>query len=87
MEKEKDYENREYWVAYLELNIMNMFENIKSINMELQSLEFLTKEKKNPEYEINRLKELNDLKNHKMEVVKLTSVNKFIFLINFYKIA
>lgn len=64
-----------------------MFENIKSINMELESLEFLTKEKKNPEYEINRLKELNDLKNHKMEVVKLSSVNKFIFLINFHKIA
>lgn len=80
MEKEKDFENKEYFVAYLELCVLNMFENIKSINMELESLDFLSKERKDPNYEDNRKKELEDLKKNKMEVIKLTSVK---FKINF----
>ncbi len=79
MEKEKDFENREYFVAYLELCILNMFENIKSINMELESLAFLSKERKDPNYEEKRKKEMEDLKKNKMEVVKLTSVGIFLF--------
>lgn len=75
MEKEKDFENREYYVAYLELCVLNMFENIKTISMELESIAFLSKERKDPNYEANRKKELEDLKKNKMEVVKLSSVN------------
>jgi hypothetical protein len=78
MEKEKDFENREYFVAYLELCVLNMFENIKTISMELDSIAFLSKERKDPNYEENRKKELEELKKNKMEVVKLTSVIKFI---------
>ena len=74
MEKEKDFEKREYFVAYLEMCVLNMFENIRSINMELDSIAFLTTEKKNPDYEIIRKKEIDDLRKNKMEVVKLTSV-------------
>lgn len=77
MEKEKDYENRSYWESYLELCVLNMFENIKSISMELDSLKFLKKEKENPNYEYNRKKEIEELKNKKMDIVKLNSVNKF----------
>ena len=75
MEKEKDYENRSFWEAYLEMCVLNMFENIKSIEMEMESLKFLKKEKEDPNYEDKRLKEISDLKNRKMEVVKLNSVN------------
>ena len=74
MEKEKDYENRNFWEAYLELSVLNMFENIKSISMELDSLKFLKKEKEDPNYEENRIKEVAELKNRKMEIVKLNSV-------------
>jgi len=56
-----------------------MFENIKSINMELDSISFLSKERKDPNYELNRKKELEDLKKNKMEVVKLTSVRNLKF--------
>jgi len=78
MEKEKDFENKEYFVIYLELCVLNMFENIKTISMELDSIAFLSKERKDPNYEENRKKELEELKKNKMEVVKLTSVIKFI---------
>lgn len=74
MEKEKDFENREYFVAYLELCVLNMFENVKTIVMEQESIAFLTKERKDPNYEDNRKKELEELKKNKMEVVKLSSV-------------
>lgn len=57
-----------------------MFENIRSINMELESIVFLTKERKDPNYEYKKQKELEELKNRKMEVVKLTSVINLIVL-------
>ena len=77
MEKEKDFENRNFWEDYLQLSVLNMFENIKSVQMELDSLKYLTKEKLNPNYEDNRLKEVAELKSKKMEIVKLNSVNNF----------
>ena len=42
--------------------------------MEQDSIAFLTKERKEPNYEDNRKKELEELKKNKMEVVKLSSV-------------
>ncbi len=74
MEKEKDFENREYFVAYLELCVLNFFENVKTIAMELNSIAYLNKERKDPNYEENMKKELEELKKNRMEVVKLTSV-------------
>jgi hypothetical protein len=77
MEKENQYEDRIFWENYLELSVLNMFENIKSISMEVDSLKFLKKEKEDPTYEYKRLKEIAELKSRKMEVVKLNSVRKF----------
>ena len=51
-----------------------------SINMEFETLKFLKKEKENPNYEENRIKEVAELKSKKMEMVKLNSVNKFFKL-------
>ena len=82
MEKEKDFENRNFWEDYLQLSVLNMFENIKSIQMELDSLKYLTKEKANPNYEDNRMKEIAELKSRKMEIVKLNSVNFSLSLLN-----
>jgi L-fucose mutarotase/ribose pyranase (RbsD/FucU family) len=75
MEKEKDFENRNFWEDYLQLSVLNMFENIKSIQMELDSMKYLKKEKANPNYEENRKKEIEDLRSKKMDIVKLNSVN------------
>jgi hypothetical protein len=76
MEKENQYEDRNFWEAYLELSVLKMFENIKSVSMEVDSLKFLKKEKEDPNYEFNRTKEISELKSRKMEVVKLNSVRK-----------
>ena len=84
MEKDKNYEDRNFWEAYLELCVLNMFENLKSISMEVESLKFLKKEKEDPHYEQKRMKEIADLRTKKMEIVKLNSV-KLKFLIKFYK--
>jgi hypothetical protein len=79
MEKEKDYENRNFWEAYLELCVLNMFENIKSISMEIETLKYLKKEKEDPNYEDKRNKEISDLRSKKMEIVKLNSVKKIFY--------
>ena len=59
MEKEEDYENRNFWEAWLELCVLNMFENIKSLQMESESLSFLKKEKEDPYlYQVSSDKDL-----------------------------
>ena len=42
-------ENREYWISYLNINILKMFENIPMINMEIDALNHMEKMKKEPQ--------------------------------------
>ena len=42
-------ENREYWVSYLNLCIVKMFESIPMINMEIDAINHMEKMKKNPQ--------------------------------------
>ena len=39
-------ENREYWISYLNINILKMFESIPMINMEMDALNHMEKMKK-----------------------------------------
>lgn len=46
IEKEKDYDdNREYWESYLNICVIKMFETIKMIKMEIDSIDYLEKKK------------------------------------------
>ena len=85
MEKEKDYENRTFWEAYLEMCVLNMFENIKSISMEVESLKFLKKERDDPNYEQKKIQDLAESKSRKMEIIKLNSVKISSLIINLIK--
>ena len=67
---EKDVEklddNREYWVAYLNINIVKMFENIPMIKMEIDAINHMEKMKKeNP----NKLPENKDKEHKKIETL------------------
>ena len=72
IEKEKKYDdNREYWQDYLNLCIVKMYDNLKMINMELESISYLEKMKKEKPEELNKKKEPN--KNEKMEILQIKS--------------
>ena len=90
---EKDYEkideNREYWVAYLNINIVKMFENIPMIKMEIDAINHMEKMKKeNP----NKLNEDKNKEHKKIEtltikspedLLKLDPNNKLVKNLNF----
>ena len=42
-------ENREYWISYLNISILKMFESIPMINMEIDALNHMEKMKKEPQ--------------------------------------
>jgi len=42
-------ENREYWISYLNMSILKMFESIPMINMEIDALNHMEKMKKEPQ--------------------------------------
>ena len=42
-------ENREYWISYLNISIVKMFESIPMINMEIDALNHMEKMKKEPQ--------------------------------------
>ena len=46
---EKIDENREYWISYLNMSILKMFESIPMINMEIDALNHMEKMKKEPQ--------------------------------------
>ena len=71
---EKDYEkldeNREYWVDYLNLNIVKMFETIPMIKMEIDAINHMEKMKKeNP----NKLPENKEKEHKKIETLTIKS--------------
>ena len=90
---EKDYEklddNREYWVDYLNINIVKMFENIPMIKMEIDAINHMEKMKKeNP----NKLPEDKNKEHKKIEtltikspedLLKLDPNNKLVKNLNF----
>ena len=72
IEKEKKFDdNREYWQDYLNLCIVKMYENLKMINMEIESIDYLEKMKKENPNELNKKREEN--KNQKMEILQIKS--------------
>ncbi len=90
---EKDYEklddNREYWVDYLNINIVKMYENIPMIKMEIDAINHMEKMKKeNP----NKLPEDKNKEHKKIEtltikspedLLKLDPNNKLVKNLNF----
>jgi hypothetical protein len=58
-----------------------MIENIKMINMELESIKFIKKQKKSGEYETQRELDLKESKNKKMDVLHIKSVLIILFFI------
>ena len=92
IEKEKDThydESREYWESYLNLCIVKMFENLKMINMEIDSLNYLEKMKKEGKNFEEEKPNKNNLKMEKIEIkspedlFKLDPNNNLVKNLNF----
>ena len=45
-------ENREYWISYLNISIVKMFESIPMINMEIDAINHMEKMKKEPQQQM-----------------------------------
>lgn len=73
LEKDVDKldENREYWVDYLNLQIVKMYENIPMINMEIDAVNHLEKMKKEGKNEPPKIE--NPKEKKKMEILTINS--------------
>ena len=49
---DKINENREYWISYLNISIVKMFESIPMINMEIDAINHMEKMKKEPQQQM-----------------------------------
>jgi hypothetical protein len=71
---EKDYEklddNREYWVDYLNINIVKMFETIPSIKTEIDAIKYMEKMKKENQ---NKPPESKNTEHKKIETLTIKS--------------
>ena len=71
IEKEEDFDDsREYWIDYLNLCIVKMYENIKMVNLEIDSLAYMEKMKKQ---DVPKEPPKNQKPKEKMEVLKIKS--------------
>lgn len=75
IEKEKDYDgNREYWESYLKISIISMFETIKMIKMELDSIDYVAKMKEKQGETIQSIDPKEEKSTGKMEMLVIKSV-------------
>ena len=74
IEKEQEYDgNREYWVDYLNLCIVKMYENIKMIKLEIESINYMEKAKKNPQNNVPKQMPNDPKQKGKMEILQIKS--------------
>lgn len=72
-DQEKLDEYREYWEAYLNLSILKMFENIPMIHMEIDSINYIEKMKKEKGEDFNKPLDNKSENKAKMDVLKINS--------------
>ena len=86
IEKEQNYDdNREYWCDYLNLALAKMYDSIKMINMEIDSLNYLEKMKKEKEGNNNNnnsytAQQQQNKPKQKMEILQIKSVSTFTYI-------